>query len=84
VGVAYTRRLVRADLLVQHADAAMYCSKRHGEGRPVMYTSAVAHASPTDPDARGMIRRQTPPSARRRPPAAAIGGSATLIGPNLD
>ena len=84
VGVAYTRRLVRADLLVQHADAAMYCSKRRGEGRPVMYTSAVAHASSADPDARGMIRRQTPPSARRRPPAAAIGGSATQIGPSLD
>jgi diguanylate cyclase (GGDEF)-like protein/PAS domain S-box-containing protein len=45
VGVAYTRRRLRADLLVQHADAAMYYSKRSGEGRPVAYSAAVARAS---------------------------------------
>jgi diguanylate cyclase (GGDEF)-like protein/PAS domain S-box-containing protein len=41
VGVAYTRRRVRADLLVQRADAAMYVSKHCGEGRPVMYSPGM-------------------------------------------
>ena len=45
VGVAYAGRRVRADLLVRRADAAMYRSKHRGEGRPVVYSSAVARAS---------------------------------------
>jgi len=52
VGVAYTRRRVRADVLVQRADAAMYASKRRAEGRPVVYSAALAYAGTTDPEPR--------------------------------
>jgi len=42
VGVAYAgRRDQTAEELVRRADAAMYESKRRGEGRPVLYSSAT-------------------------------------------
>jgi diguanylate cyclase (GGDEF)-like protein/PAS domain S-box-containing protein len=46
MGVAYTRRRVRADVLVARADSAMYVSKRGGEGRPVAYSAALVHSTP--------------------------------------
>ena len=50
VGVAVRgRRVIGADALVRRADAAMYASKRAGEGRPVVYAAGMA----TDPDASG-------------------------------
>jgi diguanylate cyclase (GGDEF)-like protein/PAS domain S-box-containing protein len=84
VGVAYTRRPVRADLLVQHADAAMYCSKRHGEGRPVMYSHAIAHDGPTDPETRRTTSRQSLPSAPQRRPSAANGRPSMPVARPLD
>ncbi|MGZ8514335.1 MAG: diguanylate cyclase domain-containing protein [Candidatus Limnocylindrales bacterium] len=42
VGVAYSRRRVRADVLVRRADTAMYESKRRAEGAPVLYSKGVA------------------------------------------
>jgi diguanylate cyclase (GGDEF)-like protein len=84
VGVAHTRRPVRADLLVQHADAAMYCSKRHGEGRPVLYRPAVAQDGPTATEARRTTIRQSASSALQHSPAAAVGVPTTPAGRRLE
>ena len=47
IGVAVAgRRAIGADALVRRADAAMYASKRGGEGRPIVYSSALAREQP--------------------------------------
>ena len=49
IGVAYAgRRAIGADVLVRRADTAMYASKRHGQGCPVAYSSALLRSIPVD------------------------------------
>jgi diguanylate cyclase (GGDEF)-like protein/PAS domain S-box-containing protein len=42
VGVAFTRRRIKADRLVGRADAAMYISKQRREGTPVLFSTTIS------------------------------------------